>query len=167
MARQEPLDPKPTPVHAVFDVALDAIGSLATQSHVKIVTDLPDDLPDLMVDEVQIAQVLINLFTNSIHAIEGAGTGDQINVTGYAGSGSGAVRLTVSDNGPGIGSAIVTRIFDPLFTTKDVGKGTGVGLSLCHRVIVAHGGSIRYESSRIPGAVFNIELPAVRQQAGL
>lgn len=165
MARQEPLDPKPNSVHEIFDVALDAIGALASQSDVQIVTDLPDDLPDLMVDEVQIAQVLINLFTNSIHAIEGAGAGDQINVAGYAGAGSDVVRLTVSDNGPGIDGAIVTRIFDPLFTTKDVGKGTGVGLSLCHRVIVAHGGSIRYEPSRAPGAVFIIELPVARAQA--
>lgn len=159
MARQEPLDPKPTSVTDVFAVALDAVGPLAAKSDIQISIDLPDDLPTLMVDDVQIAQVAINLLTNSVHAIEGAGVGDKINVIGYANRASGMVCLTVSDNGPGIDEAIRTRIFDPLFTTKDVGKGTGVGLSLCHRVVEAHGGTIRYEASKTPGAVFSILLP--------
>jgi two-component system NtrC family sensor kinase len=116
-------------------------------------------LHGLNLDDVQIAQVAINLLTNSAHAIEGAGVGDKIDVVGYATQGSGMVCLTVSDNGPGIDEAIATRIFDPLFTTKDVGKGTGVGLSLCHRVVGAHGGTIRYEVSKKPGAVFSILLP--------
>lgn len=161
MARQEPLDPKPTSATDIFSVALDAVGPLAVKSGIQISVDLPDDLPDLMVDDVQIAQVAINLLTNSVHAIEGAGIGDRINVFGYSSPASGMVRLTVSDNGPGIDDAIITRIFDPLFTTKDVGKGTGVGLSLCHRVVAAHGGSIRYEASKSPGAGFSILLPTI------
>ncbi|MEP2027216.1 MAG: ATP-binding protein [Paracoccaceae bacterium] len=161
MARQEPLNPKPSVVKDIISVALDAVGSLAANADIEISVDLPDDLPTLMVDDVQIAQVAINLLTNSVHAIEGSGVGNAINVVGYEVPAKGMVCLTVSDNGPGIDEAIVTRIFDPLFTTKDVGKGTGVGLSLCHRVIEAHEGSIRYETNKTPGAVFSIMLPAV------
>ncbi|MGB7242909.1 MAG: PAS domain-containing sensor histidine kinase [Sulfitobacter sp.] len=160
MARQEPLNPKSTSVQSIADVALDAVGSLARTAGISIRSDVSDNLPELMVDDVQIAQVLINLLTNAIHAIEGSDVGDTITLTGFQEPKTNMVCITVSDNGPGVDDAIVTRIFDPLFTTKPVGKGTGVGLSLCHRVIVAHGGTIRYEPSSLNGAVFVIQLPS-------
>ena len=89
-------------------------------------------------------QVLINLLTNAIHAIQGSGCGDRIMI-GCAAKG-GALHLTVADNGPGISDEIKTRIFDPLFTTKDIGKGTGVGLAYCQRIVTAHEGRIGMQS---------------------
>lgn len=159
MARQEPLDSKPTAVQSIFRTARDAVGTLAAESSIRLIVDLPDDLPLAMVDEVQISQVAINLLTNSVHAIQGSGVGDTITVSGYPDRESGVVCITISDNGPGIDDAIANRIFDPLFTTKDVGKGTGVGLAFCHRVIAAHGGSIQFIPTRARGAVFNLHLP--------
>ena len=161
MARQEPLHPKPTPASRIFANASEAVSKLMTEADVELVVDLPDDLPDLMVDEVQIEQVAINLLTNGTHAIRDSGIGDKIAVTGHADTASGMVCLSVFDNGPGIDHEIASRIFDPLFTTKDIGKGTGVGLAYCQRVVVAHGGSIRLVRNRPPGAVFQVLLPRV------
>ena len=70
------------------------------------------------------------------------------------------LRILISDNGPGVPAAIADRIFDPLFTTKDVGDGTGLGLALCHRIIVAHGGLLELARKPTTGATFVIELPS-------
>ena len=70
------------------------------------------------------------------------------------------IRLTVADNGPGVPPAIRSRIFEPFFTTKPVGMGTGIGLSVCHGVVTAHGGTITVDDAPGGGAVFEIRLPA-------
>jgi two-component system NtrC family sensor kinase len=69
------------------------------------------------------------------------------------------VRITVSDTGPGMNEAVKKRIFDPFYTTKPVGKGTGQGLSLAYSVIKKHGGRLAVTSSPGHGAVFTIDLP--------
>lgn len=160
MARQEPLDPKPTSASRILLSAREAVAKLMEDAGVELVVDLPNSLPDLMVDEVQIEQVAVNLLTNGTHAIHDSGIGGKISVTGHTDPASGMVCLSVADNGPGIDQKIANRIFDPLFTTKDIGKGTGVGLAYCQRVVVAHGGSIRLIRSKPPGAHFQLLLPA-------
>jgi CheY-like chemotaxis protein len=70
------------------------------------------------------------------------------------------VRITVRDNGPGVPDDIRSRIFDPFFTTKPVGQGTGIGLSVCHGMVSAHGGSISVDEAAGGGAVFTVLLPA-------
>lgn len=159
MARQEPLDLRRTTADAIFRMAWEATLALLEEAGVDVVLDLPGDLPDLMVDEVQITQVAINLFTNAAHAMRDSGRGDAITVRGDSDPATGLISLTVSDNGPGIADSIASRIFDPLFTTKDVGAGTGVGLAFCHRVVATHGGTIKLVPSRVPGATFEISLP--------
>ena len=69
------------------------------------------------------------------------------------------VRLEVEDNGPGIPPEIITSIFDPYFTTKDVGQGSGLGLAITHEIITKHGGDISVESEPGKGTKFIITLP--------
>jgi signal transduction histidine kinase len=74
--------------------------------------------------------------------------------------GSTVVEIVVSDNGPGIPAELVDQIFEPFVTTKELGKGTGLGLAVCSRLIEGMGGSIRADSSESAGATFRVVLPA-------
>jgi CheY-like chemotaxis protein len=71
------------------------------------------------------------------------------------------LRLVISDNGPGIPRNLRSRVFEPFFTTKPVGSGTGIGLSICHAIVSAHGGSIEIDETPGGGAMFTIRLPVV------
>jgi two-component system, NtrC family, sensor kinase len=69
------------------------------------------------------------------------------------------MRITISDDGPGISPENLGRIFDPFYTTKEVGKGTGLGLSICHGIVIEHGGYMYAKSEPGKGASFIIEFP--------
>ncbi|MDW4500357.1 ATP-binding protein [Sulfitobacter sp. D35] len=160
MARQEPLDPRPTALAGLLDLAVDTVQPLAGPAGITLSVELPPVLAEVMVDEVQVSQVAINLLTNAVHAIADSGIGDAVTVT--AGMQGDVVAVSVSDNGPGVPEQIARRIFDPLFTTKEVGKGTGVGLAFCHRVVAAHGGEIHLDPGQQAGARFVLTLPVAR-----
>ncbi len=74
------------------------------------------------------------------------------------------VRASFTDDGPGIPREDLGHIFNPFFTTKEVGKGAGLGLSICHAIVSAHGGQIRAESEPGKGATFVVELPINQEQ---
>jgi two-component system, NtrC family, sensor histidine kinase HydH len=105
------------------------------------------------VDPDQLQQVLINLLTNAAQAMPGGG---RITIDGETSS-SGETRLRVRDDGPGVPAEARCRIFEALFTTK--AKGSGLGLSLCRRILEAHGGTIELEQTP-KGASFLLALPA-------
>ena len=118
-----------------------------------------NDLPNTLVDEHQMTQVVINLLSNSEHALrDRAGTGRIVLGASYN---DGRVRISVTDNGPGIAPEHLHNIFDPFFTTKQVGDGTGLGLSLCYGIVRQHGGEIWAESTVGEGTTINVELPII------
>jgi PAS domain S-box-containing protein len=158
MARERPLDLSPVPFGEIVEVAIEAITGLAATASVVLEIEADAQLPHLAADKVQIAQVLINLFTNSIHAIQDSGTGSRVALR--AAAKADRVVVTVADDGPGIDEAIRGKIFDPLFTTKEPGRGTGVGLAFCMRVVKSHEGSITLEPPSGPGTTFTVDLPA-------
>jgi signal transduction histidine kinase len=114
-------------------------------------------LPVLDVDAGQLEQVLLNLITNSLDAMP---EGGELLVT--AGARGGYVEVTVADSGTGIDPAYVSRVFDPLFTTKERGKGTGLGLTIAREVVAAHGGTIAGSSRRDEGTEVKVRLPTAR-----
>ncbi len=130
--------------------------------NIRVVSTLEPDLAAVEGDPHQLQQALLNLVTNAQHAIEAKGEGGTITVTTRPRDDD-RVVLEVGDDGPGIPSATRERIFDPFFTTKPVGQGTGLGLSLVHSIVTAHGGKIRVEGTEGEGATFRIELPAGRR----
>jgi C4-dicarboxylate-specific signal transduction histidine kinase len=110
----------------------------------------------------ELEQVILNFVINAQQAIDNAGVRGRIEIrTADAGR---RVRLEVSDNGPGVAAADQPKLFQPFFTTKPVGQGTGLGLSVSYGIIDSYGGTIGYAGNEWGGATFFFELPAV--QAG-
>ncbi len=128
-------------------------------------TDFAAALPPAQVISGDVGRVLLNLFTNAFYAVQKR---QQMGEPGYAPTvgvatrrvGS-AVEIKVTDNGTGIPAHLMERIFQPFFTTKPTGEGTGLGLSLSHDIITqGHGGTLRVESQEGQGTTFIITLPA-------
>jgi signal transduction histidine kinase/ActR/RegA family two-component response regulator len=142
------------------------------------------DVPAVLADATQIKQVLINLVTNAMQAMHGrpgsiligldtvlfdAALADAIPalqalLAKHAGR---MVRLTVSDNGPGMDAATQERIFEPFYTTKPVGEGTGLGLSVVHGIVTAHEGAIMVQSQPDKGSIFTIYLPVAETEVSV
>lgn len=115
---------------------------------------LDEGLPLIQGDAPALRQVFLNLTMNALQSIEGAG---QVEIVTRVDGES--VSATVSDTGCGIPPAIMDQIWDPFFTTKDVGKGLGLGLAVTYNIIKKHGGEIRVESAPGKGSKFMVRLP--------
>ncbi len=126
-------------------------------NNIKTVKELDESLPDIMVDYSQIQQVFINIILNAEYAMVNAhGKGILKIKTEAAGN---MLRITFTDDGPGIEPGNLRHIFDPFFTTKEAGKGTGLGLSISYGIVTAHSGNIYATSKFGNGATFVVELP--------
>ena len=129
---------------------------------VQLEVDIAKDLPMIRFDENQLKQVFLNLLGNAFEAVDGA---DERHVTIECKQQEGFVVLTVCDSGPGFQDP--ERIFDPFFSTKGVGKGPGLGLSVCYGIVKQHGGEIRAHNLSPHGACITIELPTAQQGLAL
>jgi len=140
------------------EIVEDGIGFLEPRfaaHRVRCQRRLDPALPAIVADPGQMQQVLVNLTVNAIQAMpEG---GDLILSTAAEG---GWVSLIVEDSGIGMPEEVLRQIFVPFFTTKDVGQGTGLGLSVVHGIVAAHGGRIEVESKVGQGSRFRVRLPA-------
>lgn len=168
-SRQDESSEKVLYLQPIVEEALNLLRA-SLPSTVSLEVDLQRSTSPVLADATQIHQVVMNLGTNAEHAMrEKGGTlrvtlhqvqvkeGDVLVRQGLpVGS---YIRLTFSDSGKGIAPNIQKRIFDPFFTTKAVGEGTGMGLSVIHGVITAHGGIIQVESREDKGTTFVMYLP--------
>jgi signal transduction histidine kinase len=98
----------------------------------------------------------MNLLTNAAQAVSGR---DDARITIVTKGDNNMVTVEIRDNGPGIPTEVLPRIWDPFFTTKDVGEGTGLGLSIVHELVERHGGTIEVETKLGEGTGFVIRLP--------
>jgi PAS domain S-box-containing protein len=122
-------------------------------------TGLAEQLPQVFADAHQIQQVLLNLVINAEQAMLTANGRGTMTIRTRHDPDHDAVVLEVIDDGPGVPPEVQTKIFDPFYTTKDVGKGTGLGLTVAYAIAQEHGGRIRVESPAAGGASFLLELP--------
>ena len=165
MARQRPADRRPIQINRLVDDVLELVTHQLSAADVTVTRDLASDLPPVAGDSDQLSHVLLNLFINAQQAMLDSPVPRHLVIaTSYLAT-SRQVRITVRDNGPGVPAEIRSRIFDPFFTTKAVGQGTGVGLSVCHGMVSAHGGSISVGDAAGGGAVFSVLLPAGTPEA--
>ncbi len=159
MARQQPSISEPIDVNQAIDVALEVCTDDLTSADITISRHLSKKLPAVAADFGQISQVIANLIMNAKHAMENHGDDRHLKLTSSFRPTTGDVVVKVKDSGPGIPSEIRNRIFEPFFTTKATGKGTGIGLALCHRIIETHGGRIKLDDACMDGTAFVIKLP--------
>jgi len=149
----------------VTSVIAMARGELA-HDHVALSVDVAAGLPDVAADEAQLRQALINLVRNAREAMSmstpDSGKRLEISVREQP---PGQIALRVSDSGPGIGGADISKIFDPFFSTK--ARGTGLGLALVHQIVVDHGGRIEVASPPGSGATFTLTFPAAISSGNL
>ncbi|GAB3551850.1 ATP-binding protein [Arthrobacter tumbae] len=124
---------------------------------VEIIREYSDNVPAIDAYPGELNQVWTNLIDNAVDAMEGVGTLRVATLSDGAG-----VTVEIGDTGPGIAPPVAKRAFEAFYTTKDVGKGTGLGLDIARRIVVErHGGSIDFES--VPGrTVFRVRLPLVQ-----
>jgi two-component system NtrC family sensor kinase len=144
--------------------ATDLLGYLLRTHQVEMVLDLGDSLPDVWGDADQLTQVVVNLIVNAQQAMESMPNGRQLRLsTGWqpgAHEQPSKVWLRASDSGPGVPAELAEKIFQPFFTTKSNGQGTGLGLAMSHSIAREHGGDLVLEASSA-GASFCCWLPAL------
>lgn len=150
---------KETDLARVIHDSMTLVRPRAEQQQVVFQIHLPEGLPMVEIDEEQFKQVFLNLFINSLQAVELNGS---VSINGRYLPQSDAVELTLSDSGPGVPPEIRDKIFNPFFTTKL--NGTGLGLSIVQKVVVAQGGRISLADNPEGGTVFIMQIPRVRQK---
>ncbi len=143
---------------------------------IEIRGNISPDVSHILADATQIHQTLINLCTNAAHAMADNGgvldvnldnvTLEEPETSGFKGLAAGPyVRLTVSDTGVGMPPEVRDRVFDPYFTTKEAGKGTGMGLAVVHGIVKNHDGAVSVCSEMGKGSAFRVMFPAIREKA--
>lgn len=162
---------KPLKLDMVIEDSLKLLRASAP-SNITIRKTVHDPIGIVMANPTQIHQIILNLFTNAVHAMENRKGMLDIELSNtfiakpdlnsnHCLSAGNYVLLEVRDNGVGIDEGVIEKIFDPYFTTKDVGKGSGMGLSVVHGIIKNHGGDIKVTSRINEGTSFRILLPMV------
>lgn len=138
----------------VLTSVLESLNYEMAEARIEVGASIRPDLPAVIVDADQVRQVMRNLVVNAIQAMPAGGR-----LMATVGVDGRAVRVAVEDNGPGIPRDLLPRVFDPFFTTRDIGEGPGLGLSFAFGVIHRHGGRIFAESESGKGARLTFELP--------
>jgi signal transduction histidine kinase len=158
---------EPTDINALADeylrLSYHGLRAKDKNFNVTIETDFDNSFGKINVIPQDIGRVLLNLFNNAFYAVNEQKIQNPIsyNPTVFVRTQKcdDKVQITVRDNGNGIPQKIIDKIFQPFFTTKPTGQGTGLGLSLSYDIIKAHGGEIKVESKEGEGSEFIIKLP--------
>ena len=174
-SRQSEEERKPVQIDNVLQEVLKFMRA-SLPATIEIRKSIESDIENILADPVEIQQVLMNLCTNALHAMREKGGVLEVRLTAahlrpdseelFPDLKPGPyVKVTVKDTGHGMSEAIMAKIFDPYFTTKEKGVGTGLGLAVVHGIVKKHGGAIRVQSEVGRGAVFDLYFPAVGKQA--
>jgi two-component system NtrC family sensor kinase len=160
-SRQTKLDREPTDVNMLIRSVISPMENQALVKGVSITFDPGENLPTVTLDRNQFQSVLINLIINALDATEPGGNINIYTATGLSASDTGhkGVEITIADTGSGIPPDNLDKLFDPFFSTKEVGQGTGLGLSVSYGIVQRHGGTIRVQSEVGKGSTFFIWIP--------
>jgi PAS domain S-box-containing protein len=174
-SRQGSSEKGPIDVGRVVDEAFKLIKA-SLPANIEILANISHDLAPIFANEIHIHQIVMNLCTNAYYAMKSFGGTLNVSLTAVAIQDhdiktfseiqpGNYLKLSISDTGCGIPSDIINRIFDPYFTTKPIGEGTGLGLSTIHGIVKDHSGSIKVYSEVGIGTTFHIFLPTAEATA--
>jgi PAS domain S-box-containing protein len=145
-------------INQIIQETFELVRGEAQKKGIVLQSELSEDLRPVFGNRIQLQQVMLNLFSNAIEAMDAVANGTrQLRVTSTSFAPE-SVLITVVDSGPGLSPEDVGRIFDPFFTTKS--QGMGMGLSICRSLVEAHNGRLSARSGGKQGAIFEITLPA-------
>jgi PAS domain S-box-containing protein len=146
-----------TDVNRCIESAINLSAAMLRKIGIKLQCDLTRGIPDCLADPQMIEEVLLNLISNSSHALQNVEGMRMLTITSKDCDDS--ILIRVADSGPGIPEEIKEKVFDPFFTTK--ADGIGIGLSLVNRIIKDHGGQLSLGRSQLGGAEFTVTIPAI------
>jgi hypothetical protein len=147
-------------IHRVLDDTLQLLEPQMRRSQIEIIRNYGIEIPKVFGNAGKLQQVFTNLLLNSRDAIPDSGTIELITSI----NGDDTITIEVADNGIGIASENMSKIYDPFFTTKGVGRGTGLGLAVSYGIVQEHAGHISVESTQGLGTTFRISLPIAETQ---
>ena len=162
-ARRREARKEPANLNAMIERVLELRNYDLRVRNIDVVQELDPSLPDTMVDTNQLLQVFLNLIINAEQAMRSTledGAEGSLRITTRT-SRPGIILASFEDSGPGMSEETLRRIFDPFYTTKNAGEGTGLGLTISYGIIEEHGGRIWAESHPGRGTTFFIELPVL------
>ena len=155
-SRTTPINLQPTNLNQVIDRSLRLIQHQLDLATIHVEPDLDPELPHVICDGAQIEQVLLVLMMNALDAMP---QGGNLWVTTRLSREDGAVRIIVRDDGCGIAPEILSRLFEPFLTTKETGRGVGLGLAISRSILERHNGNIEVQSEIGRGTTFTVTLP--------
>ncbi|UCF06261.1 MAG: cache domain-containing protein [bacterium] len=149
-------------INEVIEKVLGIIRNQSLFQNITIAERFNTDLPEVPVDPDQIQQVIMNLVLNAAEAMPDGGT---LTISTNYGADRHFIKISVKDTGTGIAKEDIERIFDPFFTKKERGEGTGLGLAVSYGIIQKHRGSITVTSQIGEGSTFEVNLPIAREES--
>ena len=163
-ARPKRMRSKPVMLNTEIVGVLQLLKNQLEKSSIKLTLDLHDGPPYVFGDPSQLQEVFVNLIVNAIHSMEKGG-GLTISTTVNSAADGGTLEVAIADSGCGIPEENLQKIFNPFFTTKEVGKGTGLGLAIAQRIVQDHKGTISVESTVGKGTIFRLSFPIYAAEA--
>ena len=157
-SRTSPTEFGDVDLNRIVEETINLIEPQLRKAGVRLELSLAPELPPIKGNAGRLQQVFLNLFLNARDAMEGGGT---LRVRTFLSDGS--VQVDVADTGKGIPPEILSRIYDPFFTTKPAKRGTGLGLSVTYGIVREHGGTIEVESLPGAGTCFHLDFPVARK----
>ncbi|MBX3055056.1 MAG: response regulator [Anaerolineae bacterium] len=158
-ARQEQYDFTPDDINKSIRQTLALVQYQLLTADTQVIQNMADDLPRVIASWEHLKSVWLNLIINARDALQQLPQNRQIEITTRLAPDPNYVQVLFRDNGKGMTAAELAHIFEPFYTTKDPGKGTGLGLATSHRIIEQHGGEINVVSAPGEGATFIVRLP--------
>ena len=163
LLKRKSLELHAVPLQSLIQDVLALVRSDAAARHVTLDCALPDELPPVAADRVQVSQVLLNLLVNGIDAVADAKEPARRVAVRARRADERTVEITVADSGHGIAPDLLPRVFEPFVTTK--AKGLGIGLAVSRTIIEAHGGRLWAQNNERSGATFRFTLPVAQAAA--